>query len=127
LDTLEVFPLEEGPSLAPAWHSVLNVTVGGGEDRLFDAPLLVVRVPEEAAGGELVLDTVYQEREFHRESPLWKLGEGLWVAAVDNPKDIGYSDNWFAGADCTLTLYRADGSLLLERSMTVPRQRYGAL
>jgi len=122
-DTLKVFPLEDGPSLVPVWRSLLNVTGGGGDDLIFAAPVLVVRVPEEAAGGRLALDTVYQEREFHRESPLWKLGEGLWLAAVDNPKDIGYSDNWFAGADCSLTLYRADGSLLLERSMTAPSPR----
>jgi len=124
-DTLKVFPLEDGPSLAPLWNSRLSTA--GQINLTFCMPLLVVRVPEEAAEGRLVLDTVYLERKIHRESPLWKLEEGLWLAAVDHPKDTAYSSDWSAGAACTLTLYRADGSLLLERSMTVPRQRYGAV
>jgi len=119
-DTLEVFPLEDGPSLVPAWHIFLYVTDRGREDLTFAEPLLVVRTPEEAARGELVLDAVYREREYHRESPLWDLGEGVWLAAVAPPEDTGHVINWFAGAACTLTLYRADGSLLLERSGVVP-------
>ncbi len=119
-NTLEVFPLEDGLSLVPLWSSKLNVTGRGRDDLTFSMPLLLVRVPEETARGELVLDTVYLEGEYHRESPLWKLGEGVWLAAVDNPEDVGYSSDWFAGAACTLTLCRADGSLLLERSGRVP-------
>ena len=74
--------------------------------------VLVYGVPEEAAGGEITL-------EAHKGGPLsgpgFRLGKGVWLFAA-RPK-ASYSLS--GSAPYHLRLYRADGSLLLEKSGTM--------
>lgn len=75
-------------------------------------PLLLVDVPEETAQAEV---TVTKDG-VSVTGPGWNMGNGVWLLTPDN-QVLPYQTD---GVETyTLTLYRADGSPLLERSGTL--------
>ena len=119
MDTLNYFPLEEGPSPVPLGELTLWWVPQPGETAV-DAPLLFVQVPEEAVSGELEVEVTYRDRDLHRDCPLFAVGEGVWLAAADTPEE-GYVPEWYQGGRYSLRLYNEAGALLLEQSGTIPQ------
>lgn len=123
---IDVFPLNDGPSPVPlslghvGWiESVEDEQGGVGSTPHIWPALLFLEMPE-AARGELVLDVTYREKDYHRVSEGWDLGDDVWLFVLE-PPESSYSGDWYQGGSYTLTLYREDGSLLLEQSGTIPR------
>lgn len=122
LDNLYCYPLEEGVTPVPLpgcqllWETYEPgfTLVSGGQ------ALLLANMPPEAAEGELELDATYREQDYHRDCPLFDLGDGVWLAQVE-PPESGYSSDWYVGGGYTLRLYDGQGALLLEQSGTVPQ------
>ncbi len=114
------YPLEEGPTLVP-----LAAEAHGGwseevpsEDpyRKYDlvhhhfSSVLLVNVPRETARAEI---TVVREEDC-LTSGGWDLGNGVWLLGVGETYAV--FDQPGIAYPYTLRLYRADGSLLLEKS-----------
>lgn len=120
-DSLDQYPLGEGPSLIPLGHRSIwwNRIAYGESSIMICSGLLVLNLPGETARGELEVDITYREKDYHRSCPLWQLEDGNWLAGVETPDD-GYTDDWYAGGAYTLRLYREDGSLLLEQPGIIP-------
>ena len=122
---IDVFPLNDGPSPVPLPMGHVSWIERAESERGIDSiphiwpALLFLEMPE-AARGELVLDVTYWEKDYHRMSEGWDLGDGVWLFVLE-PPESSYSVDWYQGGRYTLALYRADGSLLLEQSGTIPR------
>ena len=114
------YPLEEGPTLVP-----LAAEAHGGwseevpsEDpyRKYDlvhhhfSSVLLVNVPQETARAEI---TVVREEDCLTGGG-WDLGNGVWLLGVGETYTV--FDQPGSTYRYTLCLYRADGSLLLEKS-----------
>ncbi len=114
------YPLEEGPTLVP-----LAAEAHGGwseevpsEDpyRKYDlvhhhfSSALLVNVPQETARAEI---TVVREEDCLTGGG-WDLGNGVWLLGVGETYTV--FDQPGSTYRYTLCLYRADGSLLLEKS-----------
>ena len=114
------YPLEEGPTLVP-----LAAEAHGGwseevpsEDpyRKYDlvhhhfSSALLVNVPQETARAEI---TVVREEDCLTGGG-WDLGNGVWLLGVGETYAV--FDQPGIAYPYTLCLYRADGSLLLEKS-----------
>lgn len=107
------YPLEEGPTPAFFGYASAYVNCPGGGEFVF--PLMFVNVPREAVRGEVRLKLSYRENDYGWSGPGWDTGNGTWLFPARAPS-TGYGDHWWAGGGYTLTLYREDGSLLLEKS-----------
>lgn len=84
-------------------------------------PLLFLQVPEEADRAMVEIEAEDHEgRELRYQGEGWRLAPGRWMFAAA-PGD-SFSGSWYAGGSYTLTLYRADGSLLAEQSGTLPEE-----
>ncbi len=122
---IDVFPLNDGPSPIPLPIGNVGWIERAESERGIDSiphiwpALLFLEMPQ-AARGELTVDVTYMEEDYHRISEGWDLGDGVWLFALE-PPESSYSGDWYQGGSYTLTLYREDGSLLLERSGTIPR------
>lgn len=114
--TAETYPLEEGPTPAPFRYAHAVLFQPGIAEFMF--PMMFVNVPEDTARGELSLALNYGETGYSWSGQGWDTGNGIWLFAVETSSN-GYSDRWWAGVNYTLALYRADGSLLLEKSGTL--------
>ena len=114
--TAETHPLEEGPIPAPFRYAHAVLFQPGIAEFMF--PMMFVNVPEDTARGELSLALNYGETGYSWSGQGWDTGNGIWLFAVETSSN-GYSDRWWAGVNYTLALYRADDSLLLERSGTL--------
>lgn len=106
------YPLEEGPTPVPFGYAHAVLYKPGFAEFLY--PLMFIQVSQEAAQGELSLNLTYRETDYSWSGQGWNLGDGVWIFPIKTP-DTGYTDYWWQGARYTLTLYRADGSLLLEQ------------
>lgn len=114
--TAETYPLEEGPTPAPFRYAHAVLFRPGVVEFVF--PMMFVNVPEGAARGEFSLTLPDRETNYSRSGQGWDTGNGTWLFPMETPS-TGYSDRWWAGGSYTLTLYRADGSLLLEKIGTL--------
>ena len=84
-------------------------------------PLLFLQVPEEADRTMVEIEAEDHEgKELRYQGEGWRLAPGRWLFAAA-PGD-SFSGGWYAGGSYTLTLYRADGSLLLEKGGTLPEE-----
>ena len=92
---------EEAPGLQKVTHNFF--------------PLLLVEVPKETARAEI---TVTKDG-VSVTGPGWDMGKGVWLLTPDNQVLPYRSD---AERSYTLRLYREDGSLLLEKSGTLPEE-----
>lgn len=121
LNTIKAFALEDGPVLVPVaasqviWVEVVEMS----SSPRIDGVLLLLQMPREAASGELELEVTYREQTYHRDCPLFRLENGVWIAAVEPPEGAYFTD-WYEGARYTLRLWGEDGALLLEKTGTVP-------
>ena len=123
-------PLDSGPSLVPLLghgeyldHSGYWVTHGPGETPEGDpayvyhyhnfAPFLLLNVPEGISGAEI---TVRLEGEEHSGGG-WQLADDVWLLGIELERRLG--DEPVDETAYTLRLYRADRSLLLEKSGTL--------
>lgn len=113
------YPLEEGPTPIP-FGSALAILFQPGEMG-FRYPLMFVNVPAEAARGEMSLELTYFGADYYWFGRGVDTGNGIWLFPLETPSP-SYSDRWWAGGSYTLTLYRTDGSLLLEKSGTLPEE-----
>lgn len=87
----------------------------------YGTPLLFLQVPEEADRALVEIEAEDHEgRELRYQGEGWRLAPGRWMFAAA-PGD-SFSGDWYAGGSYTLTLYRTDGSLLLEKSGTLPEE-----
>lgn len=87
----------------------------------YGTPLLFLQVPEEADRALVEIEAEDHEgRELRYQGEGWRLAPGRWMFAAA-PGD-SFSGDWYAGGRYTLTLYRKDGSLLLEKSGTLPEE-----
>lgn len=80
--------------------------------------LLLLNVPEETARTEM---SVTDKEGTPRLGTGWDLEDGRWLVGFE---EEGVGDRiigWCLDQPYTLRLYRADGSLLLERAGTIPR------
>lgn len=135
LDEGEIYsvPLGGGPALVPfvRWGMYLDhtgywVTHGPGETPEGDPayvyeyhnflPFLLMNTPEETASVEIAVRLEEEERS----GGGWQLADGIWMLGIEGEGLIG--GEWTPGLSYTLRLYRADGSLLLERSGTLGEQ-----
>lgn len=124
------FPLNSGPSLAPLpWRGEYLdeagywITQGPGETPEGDpayvysyhnfVPFLLLNAPEGTADVEI---TVRLEGEEYSGGG-WQLENGAWMLGVEQERRLG--DGPISETAYTLRLYRADGSLLLEKSGTL--------
>lgn len=114
--TANTYPLEEGPTPAPFRYAHAVLFRPGIVEFVF--PMMFVNVPEEAVRGELSLALSYREEDYSWSGQGWDTENGTWLFPVETPS-TGYGDCWWAGGSYTLKLYRADGSLLLEKSGTL--------
>lgn len=114
--TADTYPLEEGPTPAPFRYAHAVLFRPGVVEFVF--PMMFVNVPEETARGEFSLALSYREEGYGWSGQGWDTGNGTWLFPVETPS-TGYGDYWWAGGSYTLKLYRADGSLLLEKSGTL--------
>ena len=122
---IDVFSLNDGPSPVPlplgrATWIEREEGERGTRSLLHSGPALLFLEMPEAARGELTMDVTYWEKDYHRVSEGWDLGDGVWLFALE-PPESSYSVDWYQGGRYTLALYRADGSLLLEQAGTIPR------
>ena len=126
LDTIELFALDDGPTPVPVTMSHLMwVEVTRTDGKMDSRPrideiLILLRMPQEAATGELELDVTYQEQTYHPVCPLFPMENGVWIAAVESPEGP-YSSDWYEGGDYTLRLYEENGALLLEKTGVIPK------
>lgn len=126
-DTLRRYERGDGPTPVPLYpNMVVWVETGrnGTEEvrnHVFESPLLLVGVPQGAVTGTIEL-TVQNRDGWSgtQDSPLFDLGEGLWLASMEAPWNP-YSSNWCEGGAYTLRLYGGDGALLLEQTGTIPQ------
>lgn len=118
MNALDLFPLEAGPTPVPMGELSLWWVPRPGQTAV-SSPLLFVQVPQGAASGELEVEVTYRDRDRHRDCPLFDLGDGVWLGAVDTPEE-GYTPDWMEGGTYTLRLYDAQGALLLEQRGTIP-------
>lgn len=84
-------------------------------------PLLFLQVPEEADRAMVEIEAEnYEGKELRYQGEGWRLAPGRWLFAAA-PGD-SFSGGWYAGGRYILTLYREDGSLLLEKGGTLPEE-----
>ena len=114
---VEIHPLETGIAAVPIYGE--SVWWSTQEEHHNAVPVMFIRVPEETDRAVMELDAVYSsEVNFQYQGEGWRLSPGRWIFAVEKGED--FSGDWNAGGSYTLTLYRADGSLLAEQSGTLP-------
>lgn len=124
-DELRCYEREDGPTpvpLHPNFVSWMGVVQEGQEDSFYSTaiPLLLVGVPREAACGEMELKiTEWEDGEFHQVAPLFDLGNGIWLAPVEQTEDV-FNAAWYRRVDYTLKLYDSAGEPLLEKEGTIP-------
>lgn len=128
--SIRSFPLDSGPSLAPLLgrgeyldHIGYWVDHGPGETPEGDpayvynyhnfAPFLLLNVPGGTADAEI---TVQLEGEEHSGGG-WQLEDGMWLLGIELEQRLG--DEPIDETAYRLRLYRADGSLLLEKRGTL--------
>ena len=122
---IDVFALNDGPSPVPlplghvGWIEQVESEQGVHSNPHIWPALLFLGMPE-AARGELVLDVTYREKDYHRVSEGWDLGDGVWLFVLE-PPESSYSADWYQGGSYALALCREDGSLLLEQTGTIPK------
>ena len=122
---IDVFALNDGPSPVPlplghvGWIEQVESEQGVHSNPHIWPSLLFMGMPE-TAQGELVLDVTYREKDYHRVSEGWDLGDGVWLFVLE-PPESSYSADWYQGGNYALALCREDGSLLLEQTGTIPR------
>ena len=131
-ESISTVPLAEtGPSLVPLIVDRSGEHAGGywveegpmeGGGYRYDyhnfSALLLLNVPEETARTEM---SVTDEEGTPRLGTGWDLEDGRWLVGFE---EEGVGDRiigWCLDQPYTLRLYRADGSLLLEQSGTIPR------
>ena len=125
-DELRRYEREDGPTpvpLYPNFVSWMGVVQEGQEDDFYGAaiPLLLVGVPQEAASGGMELEiTEWEGGEFHLDAHLFELGNGVWLAPVEQAENV-FNAGWYRQVDYTLRLYDGAGELLLEQEGTVPQ------
>lgn len=122
-DELRCYEREDGPTpvpLHPNFVSWMGVAQGERVDDVYGlaVPILLIGVPEEAAYGGMELEiTDWQGEEFQQAAPLFDLGNGIWLAPVEQTEVI--NAGWYRRVDYTLKLYDGTGALLLEQEGTV--------
>lgn len=124
------FPLDSGPSLAPLpWRGEYQdqagywITQGPGETPEGDpayvysyhnfVPFLLLNAPEGTADAEITLRLEGEECS----GGGWQLENNVWLLGIEGERRLG--DRPISETAYTLRLYRADGSLLLEKSGTL--------
>lgn len=113
----KIYPLTEGASPVPVYHMTARWVPSPGTIKA-GTPLLFLQVPEDADRAEVEIDAMDREGEnFRCRGEGWRVRPGCWLFAV-SPGNT-FSGDWYAGGSYTLTLYRVDGSLLLEKSGTL--------
>ena len=110
---MDICPLEpEGAAMLPLHGGYgLYYTEGRLGERVTNnfAPLVLVDVPEETSRAEIALQTA----KGLCVGEGWNMGNGVWILTPDNQMlDPRLEQEW----PYTLALFRADGSVLLERS-----------
>lgn len=116
---VESRPLGTGITAVPIYDA--SVWWTAPEEHHSAVPVMFFRVPEETDRAVAEIDAVYGNGEdFRYQGEGWRLSPGRWIFAVDRGES--YSGGWDGGGSYTLTLYRADGSLLLEKSGTLPEE-----
>ena len=116
---VESHPLEAGITAVPIYDA--SVWWTAPEEHHSAVPVMFFRVPEETDRAVVEIDAVYGNGEdFRYQGEGWRLSPGRWIFAVDRGES--FSGGWYAGGSYTLILYRADGSLLLEKSGTLPEE-----
>ena len=123
-DELRCYEREDGPTPVPLHPNFVSWMGVAQEEQLDDVyglavPILLIGVPEEAAYGGMELKiTDWQGEEFQQAAPLFDLGNGIWLAPVEQTEVI--NAGWYRRVDYTLKLYDGTGALLLEQEGTVP-------
>ena len=117
---VEIYDLTEGAAPVPMYHMTARWMPSPGTIKS-GTPLLFLQVPEEVGQAVVEIDAKDIEgRELRYRGEGWRLAPGRWMFAAA-PGD-SFSGSWYAGGSYTLTLYRADGSLLEEQSGTLPEE-----
>lgn len=103
------YPLEDGP-VADMIYGATGISLRGEGYRLMSKlPILVLGVPEGVAAGEMEMEA--SDGGLPLTGSGWRIGKGVWLFALYR----GGGWSIYSNSPYTLRLYRADGSLLLEK------------
>lgn len=117
---VKIYDLAEGAAPVPMYHMTAHWMPSPGTIKA-GTPLLFLQVPEEADRAVVEIDAEDDEgKNLRYRGEGRRLAPGQWMFAAA-PGD-SFSGGWYAGGSYTLTLYRTDGSLLLEKSGTLPEE-----
>lgn len=122
---LEAWPLQEGPSPLPLSIPVAEANEWG--QLMTGNALLFLRVPEEAARGVAAVTGRLPGHPTKKETAAGERLENgviyVWFGSEQEEPDghVYGSSQGLEGCAYTLTLYRTDGSVLLEQSGHIPR------
>ncbi len=114
---VKTYHLAEGTTPVPMYHVTARWMPSPGTIRA-GIPLMFLQTPEEAEQAMVEInakDSGGKDLRYRGEG--WRLAPGQWIFAAA-PGD-SFSGDWYAGGSYTLTLCRADGSLLLEKNGTL--------
>ena len=116
--TVDCRPLEEGITPVPMYNLMAMCFTPG--DIHSGVALLFLHVPEEVQRAEIEIDAEdFKGEALHYQGEGWRLEPGMWIFSA-YPGD-SYNGSWYENGAYTLTLYREDGSLLLEQSGTLEK------
>lgn len=119
-NNVKIYDLAERAAPVPMYHMTAYWMPSPGTIKA-GTPLLFLQVPEEADRAVVEIDAEDIEgKNLRYRGEGRRLDPGQWMFAAA-PGD-SFPGSWYAGGSYTLTLYRADGSLLLEKSGTLPEE-----
>ena len=133
---LSVYPLGEEPLLIPLGGGYYNLAAGywveeehhpqGGVHYTYHNfnAMLLLNVPEEAAGLDLSLKRDWGEHPLECEVQSWDMGGGIWLIGLMDREDGVQVDDLARSIFCDLRLYDGGGALLWERSGSLPWPRW---